>query len=139
MTPLALEGMPAGAGRKGGRAPRKRSRTKSIPTDENRVPLTPTSNNKGVLPGKTRDNSSACTSGNTAGSNPSPFSISPVNTSIPLPLTYDGPSFSFSPTYLPQFQQASSSQSVSHYAQCMTSLLPLLPHLPLLLHQLQQE
>ena len=119
MTPLALEGMPAGAGRKGGRAPRKRSRTKLIPTDENRVPLTPTSSNKSVVPGKTTDNSSACTSGNTAGSNPSPFPISPVNTSIPLPLTYGGPSFS--PTYLPQFQQASSSQSVSYYAQCMTS------------------
>ena len=36
---LASSGMPAGAGRKGGRAPRKRGKPKLAPVDENRTPL----------------------------------------------------------------------------------------------------
>ena len=38
MTPLALEGMPAGAGRKGGRVARKKVRGSLVLSDENRVP-----------------------------------------------------------------------------------------------------
>ena len=40
MIQLATHGMPAGAGRKGGRAPKKKSHSSVQPTDENRVPLT---------------------------------------------------------------------------------------------------
>lgn len=39
ITQLATHGMPSAAGRKGGRAPRKKTRSALLPTDENRVPL----------------------------------------------------------------------------------------------------
>ena len=39
ITQLATHGMPSGAGRKGGRAPRKKKRSVPLPTDENHVPL----------------------------------------------------------------------------------------------------
>lgn len=39
MAPLALQGMPASAGRKGGRVVRKKVHASLVPTDENCVPL----------------------------------------------------------------------------------------------------
>ena len=39
LTQLSTHGMPAGAGKKGGKTARKRTSKKSIPTDENRIPL----------------------------------------------------------------------------------------------------
>lgn len=39
LSELGAYGMPAGAGRKGGKVARKKTRTKPNPTDENRVPL----------------------------------------------------------------------------------------------------
>ena len=35
----SLYGMPAGAGRKGGKAPRKKAAAHSVPTNENYIPL----------------------------------------------------------------------------------------------------
>lgn len=132
MTPLTLQGMPAGAGRKGGRAPRKRSRTTLIPTDENRVPLTPsTKSTNGSVdssPDKTGlQDSSACVntseslSTNTSVSNSSSLSIPPVCT--PLPATYNRQSLL--PPSLPLFCQPSTlSQAVPHFTQYQRSPPP---------------
>ena len=125
MTPLDLQGMPAGAGRKGGRVPRKRNQTTSIPTDENRVPLTPTSS-KGSTdssPDKTGlKDSIACVStrlSTTGVSNSSSVSMHPS------PATYYRQYPLPSSPYLTPFSQAgNSSQSVLHYTQYQ-SLAPL--------------
>ena len=133
MTPLALQGMPAGAGRKGGRAPRKRTRTTLIPTDENRVPLTPsTKSTNGSVdssPDKTGlQDSSACVntseslSSNTGVLNSSSLSIPLVCT--PLPATYNRQSsLPSSPSYLPLFcQPGTLSQAVPpHFTQYQRS------------------
>ena len=99
---MSKHGMPAGAGRKGGKIPKKKSTSTHVPTDENRVPLSATQ--------------SAANTGNSSGV----INFAPVS-SVTGVYNMCSPSYSFGSPISPSYDSPFGSPFGSPFALCQPS------------------